>query len=195
MTISKSSAFLIWTYSKKTLYYENNLQTVQIFNFNLPTNNYCLFLIQSFSIIQVTRNQKIRNIYWVMTDINLVGLFPKFSHIMKISIILDPCNDFPAFLGNARISFFMAISKSSAFFIWIYSKKPFIIKISIILDPIFQMLHSNHIQGCYVSFLCFFIFSPILWISWSIVKKPITIYLDSKSWYQNSCHKFYIYSS
>ena len=64
----------------------------------------------------ILNNQKIRNIYWVMTDINLVGFFPKFSHIMKISIILDPCNDFPAFLGNARISFFYGHIQIICFF-------------------------------------------------------------------------------
>ena len=43
--------------------------------------------------------------------------FPNFHiHIMKISIILDPCNDFPAFLGNARISFFYGHIQIICFF-------------------------------------------------------------------------------
>ena len=135
MAISKTSVFFIWTYSKNPLSKLINIVLYCILN------TYYLFdamIFQHFlEMLEFTFfNDHIQIICFFYMNIS----YSKKPYIMKISIIFDPCYDFPAFFGNARIYlFFMAISKSSAFFIWTYSRKPFIIKISIILDPIFQI--------------------------------------------------------
>ena len=134
------------------------------------------------------------NIYYFLwpypKHLLFIWTYLKNPFIMIISIILDPCNDFPAFFGNARIYFFKAISKSSAFFIWTFSKKNFIIKISIILDPIFQMLHPNHIQGCCIRwiwiqfhFYAFLFFSPYYEYPGPLWKNLSLVYLSSIRWF------------
>ena len=149
-----------------------------------------MFWIHSFSITQVTRNQKIRNIYWVMTDINLVGFFPKFSHIMKISIILDPCNDFPAFLGNARISFFYGHIQIICFFYLNIFKETLYHQNfnhswshfpNVASQSYSRMLYQMNLNT--VSFLCFFIFSPYYEYPGPLWKNLSLVYLSSIRWF------------